>query len=347
MLTTWAPRWRPFWTNSRNLGRAWLATAGILALYAGAIHPQERVGGISNSRATGLAAEQVGPLALWRERRFSKSEAPLYQEGVSGGIYRAQMMDLPSPPRVSTLQDVDKDRKVIRTGSIDLIVQRPAESAEKIRSLAENLGGFLVSSQITGGQDATSGSLTIRVPAARFGEARAAIHRLGLRVESERVDAQDVTRQYVDQAAALRNLTAEEEQYLSILKQARTVNDTLQVTGKLSAIRGEIEQQRAEFEALSKQIETVSMTITLRTEAEAQVFGLRWRPLYQIKLAFRDGLESLASYASTVTEFAFFLPTVLLWLATILAGAALGWRLLRWMGRRVFRASIGSPAAQG
>jgi hypothetical protein len=45
-------------------------------------------------------------------------------------------------------------------------------------------------------------------------------------------------------------------QYLGILKQAKTVKDTVEVTDKLDEVRGEIEQQQAEFEALSKQVET-------------------------------------------------------------------------------------------
>ncbi len=92
--------------------------------------------------------------------------------------------------------------------------------------LAEGLGGYLVSAD-GGGKNATAGMLTIRIPAARFEEARAEIRKLGLRIESEKVDAQDVTRQYVDQDANLRNLRAEEAEYLAILKQAHTVKDML------------------------------------------------------------------------------------------------------------------------
>ena len=198
------------------------------------------------------------------------------------------------------------------------------------------MGGFLVTSEISGGEDATSGSLTVRVPAALFEEARVEIRKLGLRVESERIEAQDVTRQYVDQEANLRNLRAEEAQYLAILKQAKTVKDTLEVSEKLGEVRGQIEQQQAEFNALSKQIETVAISIMLRTEAEARVLGLNWRPLYQLKLALRDGLDGVANYASAMTAFVFYLPTVLLWLATIIAGGAVGWRLLRWVARRWF-----------
>jgi hypothetical protein len=240
-------------------------------------------------------------------------------------------------------EDADKERKVVRTSYLDLIVQKPAEALDQIRTLVDGFGGFLVSSQIAGGQDASSASLTVRVTAVRFEEARTAIRHLSLQIESERIEAQDVTRQYVDQESSLRNLRAEEEQYLSILRRARTVNETLDVTEKLSVVRGQIEQQQAEFEALSKQIETVNLTIMLNTEAEAQVFGLHWRPLYQIKLSFREGLEGLANYASAMMAFVFFLPTLLLWLVTILAGAAITWRLLRWVGRRAFRLNVGSP----
>ena len=71
-----------------------------------------------------------------------------------------------------------------------------------------------------------------------------------------------------DPSPAPENLRAEEAQYLSILKQANTVKDMLAVTERLSEVRGQIEQQQAEFNALSRQIETVAITISLRTEAE-------------------------------------------------------------------------------
>jgi hypothetical protein len=262
-------------------------------------------------------------------------------------LTRAALIAPPPEAPAASLQDADAERKMVRTAAIDLVVQKPAETADKIRSLAEGLGGFLVSSQVSGGEDATSGSLTIRVPAARFGEAREQIRRLGLRVESERIEAQDVTRQYVDQEANLRNLRAEEVQYLSILKQARTVKDTLDVSEKLSAVRGQIEQQQAEFEALSKQIESVSITVSLRSEAEARVFGLNWRPLYQMKLALRDGLDGLADYVSTMTAFVFFLPTILLWLATVLMVSIVSWKILRWAGRRWFGQKLHQSPVQG
>jgi hypothetical protein len=92
------------------------------------------------------------------------------------------------------------ERKIIRTSSLEMVVQHPADTAEKIIAMAEGMGGYLETAS-GGGQNATSATLAIRVPAARLSDARAEIRKLGLRVESEKVDALDVTRQYVDQDA--------------------------------------------------------------------------------------------------------------------------------------------------
>ena len=146
------------------------------------------------------------------------------------------------------------------------------------------------------------------MPTDKFEEVRAQIRKLSLRMENESIDAQDVTKQYVEQEARLRNLRAQEQQYLGILRKAATVKDTLEVSDKLNEVRGAIEERQAEFEALSKQVETVAINITLRAEADAQVFGLNWRPLYQLKIAAREGLDGFGEYAASMTTFVFYCP---------------------------------------
>jgi len=301
----------------------WIALAGMAALIV-------VTSGLSNLYRRGIAVDRFQDVALPQpaaERGLvASSQARIRGEGTSLSV-------AVEPAATKAGVNPSMDRKIVRNSSVDLVVQKPAEAAEKIRELAEGLGGFLVSSQVSGGSNAGGAALTIRVPAARFEEARAEIRKLGLRVESEKVEAQDVTRQFVDEDASLRNLRAEEVQYLSILKQAHTVKDTLAVSDKLSEVRGQIEQQQAEFNALAKQTETVAIAVSLRAEAQAQVFGLHWRPLYQMKLALRDGLDAVADYGVAMTSFVFYLPAVLLWMGTIVVGAGVGWKVVRWAGR--------------
>jgi Domain of unknown function (DUF4349) len=353
-------RWKSLHEESPKWFKAAaLAVAGVAALYVGALQPLQRAREIEQQRASGLAAN--GSMQSYQDDAFdhlTSSRNPEIVGGFIGAIPRSVRQDksvqlaslaqsAAPPPPASTAPD-DSDRKLVRSDSLDLVVKHPAETAEQIRQLATRLGGFLVTSEVSGDPHLPSASLTIRVPAAQFEQARAEIRKLGLHVESERVEAQDVTRQYVDQQAHLRNLRAEEQQYLLILKRANTVKDTLEVSDKLSEVRGEIEQQQAEFDALSKQVETVAITVSLRAEADTQVMGLHWRPLYRLKVAARDGLDGLGDYAGTMTAVGFYLPAILLWLATILTGAAIAWRILRWAARMIFatrKASPGGPSS--
>jgi uncharacterized protein DUF4349 len=321
----------------------WIALAGTAALIMVAVSLTNLMR--SRTSADKYPANQAYELSL--PRPVAEDEAVRsYQARIRSAPQASISTALAEPTAVKAGADSAMNRKMVRTGSMDLVVQKPAQTAEKIRELAEGLGGFLASSQVNGTPDAGAASVTICVPAARFEEARAEIRKLGLRVESEKVEAQDVTRKYVDEGANLRNLRAEEAQYLLILKQAHTVKDTLEVSDKLGEVRGQIEQQQAEFDALSKQIESVAITVSLRAEAEAQVFGLNWRPLYQMKLALRDGLDAMAAYVGAMTSFVFYLPAVLLWLGTIVGGVAVGWKVFRWVGR-VFFAWPKESAVQG
>jgi hypothetical protein len=350
--------WGMLWTKSRKgLKVGWLVTAGLLALYMGLMQPREQYRGIAQQKGTGLASmreEGWQPTSLWRQSRFSNfADKVSYQKGVVGGLPGSYKMQatLTAPATGGSdgsEEEIPPDRKLVRNENLNLIVKSPAQSSEKVLQLAQNAGGFLVTSQLNGGTDASFASLTIRVPAAKFDQVRAQIRQLGLRVDSESLEAQDVTKQYVDQEARLRNLRAQEQQYLGILRKATTVKDTLEVSDKLNEVRGSIEERQAEFEVLSKQVEMVAMNITLRAEADTQVFGLHWRPLYQLKSAAREGLDGIGDYAASMATFVFFLPTILLWLFTILVGAAIGWKILRWAGRKFFKPAkpaIPEPAA--
>ncbi len=324
----------------RDQGPSWLkatalAAAGLAALYVG-VRPVR-----DSQETTGLSRASWTPQSYWRQERLFGGLAASQQVeavGVVGSIPQTAELASTEEPAPPAAAPDDSDRKMVRTDSIDLVAQHPAETAEQISQLATRLGGFLVTSEVSGDPDTPNASLTIRVPAARFDEARAEIRKLGLRVDDERIEAQDVTRQYVDQEAHLRNLRAEEQQYLAILKHAATVKDTLEVSEKLSEVRGEIEQQQAEFDTLSKQVETVAITVSLRAESDTKVLGLNWRPLYRLKVAARNGLDGIGDFIASVTALAFYLPAILLWLAAILTGAALGWRLLRWGARVLFSA---------
>lgn len=271
--------------------------------------------------------------------RQSVSPLSSYREGISNPLdietsFRSKSGSGASPP-VSTrvVEGELTQRKVIKTGSLSLLVKKAEDVAGQIRELAARLGGFIADSRIYEvSANVKSGSVVIRVPADRFDEALDGVKKLAVKVERENVSASDVTEQFIDLEAQLKNLRAEEAQYLEIMKRAYTIEDTLKVSERLSSVRGRIEQIQGQLQYLSRQIDMATITVSLTAEADLEVFGLRWRPLFVVKQALRDMLSGLTSYTDALIRFVFRLPVILLWLATILVILFGVWKL----GRRIW-----------
>jgi hypothetical protein len=162
--------------------------------------------------------------------------------------------------------------------------------------------------------------------------ALAAFKKVALRTEREQVTVNDVTREFYDNEAHMRNLQAEEQQYLTIMKQAHTVKDTLEVSEKLSDVRDRIERLQAQIQLMTHDIEMSVVTIALLQESDTRVFGFQWRPLYNAKTATRELLIGLGEWLDWIVSVLIKLPLILLWVATV--GSIL-WVLWK-IGRRIW-----------
>jgi hypothetical protein len=224
-------------------------------------------------------------------------------------------------------------RKIIRNGSLDLLVNDVGQSIAKIGSVVTGLGGFVEKSTQTN-SGSHSASITVRIPSARLDQAITQIKGLATTVDRESVEAHDVTREYIDLDARLRNAQAEETQYLQILKRATTIKDTLDVTEKLSDVRGRIEQMQGEMKFLTSQIDMSTLEISLRSEADAAVAGIHWRPLRQAKIAVSEMVSGLADWADSVIAFFISLPLLAVWFLSLVALFWVAIRILRAIWRR-------------
>jgi len=228
-------------------------------------------------------------------------------------------------------------RKVIKNGNLTLLVKKAEEVAESIKQLASRLDGFVSNSRVYEVVDGIkSGTVTIRVPADNFDQAIAEIKQLSVKVESENISASDVTEQFVDLEARLRNLRAQEQQFLKILDQADTVEDTLKVVQQLNNVRAQIELLQGQLQFLERQVDMSTITTSLTSEADVEVFGIRWRPLFIVKQAFRDMLQGLTGYVNGIVKLIFRLPVILLWLATVAVITVFAWKIVRWIYRKFF-----------
>jgi hypothetical protein len=209
-------------------------------------------------------------------------------------------------------------KKLVHNAELGLMVGDVRAAAEEIRRLTELSHGEidkLEISETSGGF--LSATLLVRVPASGLENALAAFRKVAVRTEREQVSTRDVTREFYDNQAHMRNLRAEEQQYLAIMKQAHTVKDTLEVSEKLSDVRDRIERLQAQVQLLTHDIEMSVVTIALMQESDAQVFGMRWRPLYNAKIATRELVEGLGEWLDWVVAIFIKLPLIVLWAMTV------------------------------
>ncbi len=278
--------------------------------------------GVANSRATGLAAVAGGfdnPMALWNSTSLVDV---LFQTSFSraGGTY------------LQRGASEDQSRKIIRSGNLQIEAAEPAAAAEEIQRIAKRLGGDVLNSSLNNPfSEKPEISLLVHVPAGQLDQLREEIRNLGVYLDSERIEARDVGKDYVDMEATLRNEEAKEAQYLSLLKRASTVHDALEVSTHLSEVRGTIEKTKGEMQYLARQVEMSSLEIVIL--GESRIGSLNLRPLYRLKTAGQNAISAVIDFVATFVMVLSYLPAILLWVAALFLLAALAWRIIRWLWR--------------
>ena len=140
------------------------------------------------------------------------------------------------------------DRKIIYEITLNLKVNDLSEAATRIGKLVDEQKGYIASSDISGVEEyRRSGSWVVRVPVATYQTFLNDVKSLGT-VTQEVTTAQDVTEQYLDLEARLKNKRVEEERLVEHLKKSTgKLEEILAVEKELSRVREEIETGEGKF----------------------------------------------------------------------------------------------------
>jgi hypothetical protein len=164
-------------------------------------------------------------------------------------------------------------RKVIQNAEMTIESDKPEEGQQKIGVIAEKHGGFVVISESKHNEAAsqnvasTQVNVVVRVPAQQFQATIDEIRAVGGRILHEKSSGQDVTEEYIDLEARIRTKKALEAQFLEIMKQARKVEEALNVQRELASVRTDIERLEGRHRFLDNQASLSTITVTLATPA--------------------------------------------------------------------------------
>lgn len=242
------------------------------------------------------------------------------------------------PYQPELLGESPEDRQIIKNGSLSLVVRQTESAMASVKDVAKRFEGFVDSVYIyETNNNKKTGSITLRVPSTDFEAVMSAIKALAFKVESENVNARDVTQQVVDLDIRLENMKAEEEQYREILKDAESIEDILNVTQRLNSARQRIESLQGQRDYFSRQVSMSTINVSMVSEADVKVFGVVWSPILVIKEAVRDGLQKIVNFVDEIIYFTFALPALLLWIGATLLLLWIAWKLIAGIIRKAFK----------
>jgi hypothetical protein len=250
-----------------------------------------------------------------------------------GGMVMGQEGDKSAPP----VDSPALARKIVYDAQIDLITDDVDPVARKLTALVQEARGYIAEENLTGSPGSVrSMHWKIRVPVEQFEVFVAKVVTLG-ELERNSRTSQDVTEQYYDIEARIKNKKAEEKTITKILEEDRTgkLEDVLKVEVELSRVRGEIEQLEGKIRVLENLSSLASLTLNIREREKFQPPP----PVAadfptQISRTWSASVQALVDRLKAVTLWA---VDWAIWLPLILVSAVLAWILARWLFRAFLR----------
>ncbi len=233
-----------------------------------------------------------------------------------------------APPAVS--------RKIIYDAQIDLIVESVDPVAKKVTRFVQDARGYIAEQNVTGSPGSTrSMRWKIRVPVEQFDSLVEAVLTLG-ELERNNRTSQDVTEQYYDIEARIKNKRVEEQTLNKILQErSGKLEDVLKIEIELSRVRGEIEQ----FEGKIRVLENLSSMATLTLNVRERE---KYAPPPPVAADFPTQISrtwdaSLLSLVNLGKSLALWAVSWAIWVPFLLVFGFLAWIVLRWLLRVLVR----------
>ena len=233
-------------------------------------------------------------------------------------------------------------RQIIANANISLVVKETETAMAGVEQIASDLGGYLSDVELSKGRyeqtEELRGSMTLRVPSDSLEEALERLQALATDVHYLNIDRQDVTDQYSDLDARLRNLRATETELLALLTEVRErpnakVEDILAVHRNLTQIREEIETLQGRKNLLDNQIGFSTVRVELLPDSiNRPIVEEPWSANGPVRNALRALVSTLQGLLTAlIWAFLYLIPLLLVVLIPL---AILIWLVRIWVGRR-------------
>ena len=256
-------------------------------------------------------------------RQSAEEAFPVQTEAPQTGVdmEESKSADLGTTLVSSEAQGETTERLVVKRAEMRVSVADPAEAMRTVVQWAESMQGYVVNSNqwnsTSDGQTYINASVMVRVPAERLDEMMQKVRDLAADpktgVLSETVTGEDVTAEYVDSQARLRNLKAAEAQLVELLDQAPDLEYTLDIFRELTEIRSQIEVLEGRIKYLEESAALSALSVEFVAEASLQPLQIGpWKPAGVAKEAIQTLVKVAQDVGTALIKF------VIIWVPFLL-----------------------------
>jgi hypothetical protein len=195
--------------------------------------------------------------------RQQKQGAPSTAEDSPAGSTPSVIGPLPpEPPSPGNPSTDTRTRRYVQRSAQIVIATPPRNidrAAARIIKVADDLGGFVISSQVSSG---SSGEFELRVPERRLQTALSRLSAVG-KVRERTQAAQDITGAVASVADRLRDARTERRSLLRQLAKATTVNQTESIRQRLRIVSGEIAAAKRDLRNVKRRASYSTISVQL------------------------------------------------------------------------------------
>jgi len=188
-----------------------------------------------------------------------------------------------------TANRIDWDKKIIKNAILNFEVKSFKDYTTTVYNTVKQYGGYIASENQNQTEEKIESTITIKIPVDQFENVMNQLPGKDVKVMERKITTDDVTGEIVDVQARLEAKKQIREKYLDFFKQAKNMQEVLQVQTELNNLQENMEAAAGRINFLNHQ--SAMSTINLTYYQPLEGFGTNDNPTFLNRLsdAFKTG----------------------------------------------------------
>lgn len=238
-----------------------------------------------------------------------------------------QQQPVPQQPTTTVPVKIDWDKKIIKNASLNIEVEDYNKFNSLVHESAKQWGGYVAQEEQQSTEYKKENTLIIKIPVDQFDNIVQSLTAGKEKVLVKRITSQDVTGEVVDTRARMEAKRSARQRYMDLLKQAKNMEEILQVQTVIDNIQVEIESASGRVNYLTHASAYSTIQLTFFQVINPNAVDNTTEPSFGVKVlnALKNGLVWMGDLVVLLMN---------LWPLALLA-TGLYWSFKKWRTARL------------